>query len=282
MLALHDKQEYLAPTLLDGSPETEATALVSFEYINSHDRSVFGNVHHRIAHDVPSGITRHSLISGPPDRREAILIKSIVIYNNNHVYVRALLEFYGVAAASVFPEIVGHMNGEFVGPPVVPIVERSIPPQSALIWSEGGGWQVVPDTPRMLAGVPLVFGAENVVATGTDTRFLLPGYFNGQADANAIGIVCPRGDRITKLYVRHHAAVGNGNPVEYKVRVNGVESQLKVTLPTGVTGTAVDEDPAHAVPVAAGQLVEVVAVKSANLGSGAVRAVATLLVQGAG
>jgi len=118
------------------------------------------------------------------------------------------------------------------------------------------------------------------VATA-DTRFLFPGYQNAQASNLPISMICPRAGTVSALYVRHNADVGNGNPVIYRVRVAGFDTPLTVTLATGVIGNAVDDDPAHAVQIAAGQLLEVVAVKSAPLGTGAVRAVASVLLRSA-
>lgn len=115
------------------------------------------------------------------------------------------------------------------------------------------------------------------VAAAADTRFLSPWHDPGTASLTSVGAWrAPRAFTARNLRVRHNSAVGNGNSVAYFLRINGVNTALTVSLATGAVGDA--SDLVNAVAVAAGDLVEFVAVKALGIGAGGVDAVAVLQV----
>ncbi len=113
----------------------------------------------------------------------------------------------------------------------------------------------------------LTFGADSIAA-GADTRFLPPGFIDGTAPTSSseAQFASPRAGTMRNLRVRHNTSNGNGNSVVYALRVNGVASALTATLATGAIGNA--SDLVNAVAVAAGDLIDVTAVKALSIGAG--------------
>jgi hypothetical protein len=101
-------------------------------------------------------------------------------------------------------------------------------------------------TPRY----PDPWGAQNQIA-GTD----------GTTNARH---VAPRDGTLRNLYVRHGNPDGNGNNVTYTVRVNGVNTTLTVTMASTDSQAS---DLVNSVAVLAGQTVDVVVTKGANIGN---------------
>ena len=76
----------------------------------------------------------------------------------------------------------------------------------------------------------------------------------------------PRSGTLQNLRVRHNSAGGNGSSVDYRVRINAVDTALTVSLATGAVGDA--SNLVTTVAVVAGDLIDLVAVKAVNIGGG--------------
>ena len=112
----------------------------------------------------------------------------------------------------------------------------------------------------------LTFGSDSIGA-GADTRFLPPGFDDATAPtASEAQYVVPRAGTLQNMYVRHNAANGNGNSVNYTIRINGVATAFTLSLASGAVGQA--SDLVTTVAVAAGDLIDVTAVKALAIGSG--------------
>ena len=116
------------------------------------------------------------------------------------------------------------------------------------------------------------WGASDLVSS-TTTRYLTPGYETGNAPTSPVRMAVPFPTTLRRFYIEHNTPVGNGNPIVYTVRVNGVATAISVSLAsTGSLGS----DLAHSVAVAAGDLVDIQVTKASSVGNGAVSAMATL------
>lgn len=130
------------------------------------------------------------------------------------------------------------------------------------------------DLRRQLTG--LVFGNESV---GSDTaaRFLDPGYGAGATSTTAaISVISPRAGTLRNLFVRHHGATTSANIVTYTAQINGVDTQLKVSLAANSGGTM--SDVVNTVAVAQGDRITIKVTKSASIGTGALKVVASMEV----
>jgi len=198
----------------------------------------------------------------------------LVLHNASDETIVAQLSLFTVAQVyGMAPPAPAAVDGEYV-----PAVRLSIPPRASRVWSEGGGWEQAlaaqVEGPPDDSGIPLLWGAMNVGASA-DTRYLAPGYVNALAEPESLCMLMPRTGKLGRIYVRHNAAVGNGNPVEYIVRVNDVDTDLRVTLASGALGSAMFE---HEVPVAKGDRIDLKVVKVLGIGTGTVEAVVTVLL----
>lgn len=123
-------------------------------------------------------------------------------------------------------------------------------------------------TPIDDATAVLAFG-NNSVAASADTRFLDQwGSTTTAGLLQTTPIVAPRSGVLRNLFVRHQAAVGNGNSVEYTVLINGVVTTITVTLATGTVTQA--SDLINTAAVVQGDRITLRAVKALALGNGAV------------
>ncbi len=84
----------------------------------------------------------------------------------------------------------------------------------------------------------------------------------------------PRAGTLANLLVRHQTAGGNGNAVTYRVRVNGVDTAMTVTVPTGAIGQVLDA--VNSVAVVLGDVVTLKATKPLAVGGGSVRPTASM------
>jgi hypothetical protein len=124
------------------------------------------------------------------------------------------------------------------------------------------------------AAAVVAFG-NNSVAAAADTRFLDQWRSTTTAGtAETTPIVAPRAGTLRNLFVRHQAAVGNGNSITYRVRINGVNTTITVTLATGAI--AQTSDLVNTAAVAQGDRITLSATKALALGNGAVIPSATL------
>lgn len=129
-------------------------------------------------------------------------------------------------------------------------------------------------TPTAADGSAVIaFGNDNISALA-DTRFLDPYWSSRTAVTTIIDIAAPRAGTLRNLFIRHNAAVGNGNSVVYTVMVNGVATTLTATLATGAVGQS--SDLVNSAVVAQGDRIAVRAVKALGLGAGGVNAIATI------
>lgn len=121
----------------------------------------------------------------------------------------------------------------------------------------------------------LTWGNDSVAAS-VDTRVLAPGFDRTTADlsgslpggGNEGQYRAPTAGTIDRLRVRHNSNVGNGNNVVYTLRINGILSILTAPLASGAIGDASDLVNGHV--VAAGDLIEMTASKTASIGAGGV------------
>jgi len=111
----------------------------------------------------------------------------------------------------------------------------------------------------------------NSVASAADTRYLSFGFTNqvAQTSPNA-SFIAPRDGSLKNFTARHNNAVGNGNPVEYDVEINGVPQGISLSVVTGAISDG--SDLVSIVNVSAGDVINLIAVKPAAIGSGAVNA----------
>lgn len=118
-------------------------------------------------------------------------------------------------------------------------------------------------------GGTFVWGAQNV-SNNVDTRVMPFGYSSVALNTDPIrGIRAPRQGVLRNFTARHNLVNGNGQPVIYRIRVNGVLTALQISLPTNaiVGGIFVGQ-----VAVLSGDLIECVRIIAANVGSGIVEA----------
>jgi hypothetical protein len=113
------------------------------------------------------------------------------------------------------------------------------------------------------ATAPLFFGAGQV-GSSTTSRYLFPCYSDSLAQTTVIQVRVPRAGTLKNFYVRHNITAGNGNPIVYTIRINGVGSALTVSLNST---TADGNDLANTVGVAKGDLIDVIITKAAAVGA---------------
>jgi hypothetical protein len=128
------------------------------------------------------------------------------------------------------------------------------------------------------AGAPPVWTAQTVgsggmvwaaanIGSAAETRIIPVGYDDALiSTVSPKGYSTPRAGTFRNMYVRTNTANGNGATVTYTLRVNGVATLLSVTRATGAVGTSTDL--VNSVVVAAGDLIEMMAIKPASIGSG--------------
>lgn len=110
------------------------------------------------------------------------------------------------------------------------------------------------------------WGVSNVAASA-DTRYLSPGFTQATATTTSNSAYrVPRAGTLQNFRVRHNNANGNGNSVVYDVLINTAASGLGLSLASGAVGDA--SDLVTAIPVAAGDLIEITATKALSIGSG--------------
>lgn len=128
------------------------------------------------------------------------------------------------------------------------------------------------DVRRQLTG--LVFGDDNV-GSDAGARYLNPGYGNNSTSpTSAISVIAPRAGILRNLFVRHHSAAVSANTVTYTVQINGVDTTLSTTLAANAIATA--SDVVRTVSIAQGDRVTVKVTKSGSIGSGGLKAVASM------
>lgn len=140
---------------------------------------------------------------------------------------------------------------------------------AAFVWVCAGGmvWNLVypvavppgPSTQSFLWG-------NELVGSSVTPRYLTPGYDDVLAPVEdaIVQFRTNRAGTLQNLRVRQNAPDGNGNPITYTVRVNGVPTLIQATL----LSTASDgSDLVNTVLVAPGSLVDVEVTKALTVGS---------------
>ena len=133
-------------------------------------------------------------------------------------------------------------------------------PGTRLTASAGGlpVWQ----TPSSLG--MLSWGNQDVGSTVT-TRYLSPGFDEISASTTPIQIRVPfAAGTLKNMQVDHNGPNGNGNPIVYTLRVNGVPSALTVSLSSLV---ADGSDNVHSVAVVQGDHLDIEVTKAAGVGT---------------
>lgn len=126
----------------------------------------------------------------------------------------------------------------------------------------------------MTTSVPMLFGVDNVTAT-TTTRYLPAGYSLGSAPANVLQYRMPKGGTLRDLRIRHNNPQGNGEPIVYTVRINGVPTALFVSIPS------TDADASNlvdTVAVAVDDLIDIEVTKANGVGTSPMEITASLLL----
>jgi len=112
------------------------------------------------------------------------------------------------------------------------------------------------------AGSALVFWGSGAISGTNTTRYLHPFYSTQLAPTAPISYRVPRDGTFKNMRVRHNVPAGNGGLVNYRLRVNGVGMALFADLAsTGSDSTGL----AVAVPVVAGDLVDIEVTKGASI-----------------
>lgn len=129
--------------------------------------------------------------------------------------------------------------------------------------SNGTVYQLTP-----LAAAIMSWGDDSIAA-GADTRYLTPGDgATAITTSTTYDLPLPRAGTVRNLFVRHNAAVGNGNSVVYTVMKNGVATAVTVTLATGAVGQV--SDLVNSVAFAQGDRITLQAVKAASIANGGI------------
>jgi len=108
-----------------------------------------------------------------------------------------------------------------------------------------------------------MFGDGNI-ASSTTTRYLTPGYDAGQALTTEIGIPFLRAGVIRGIVVYHEMGAGNGNDIEYTVRINKSTKVLAVAIASTSTTPVID---LGEVDVVAGDVASVMVTKALTIGA---------------
>lgn len=121
----------------------------------------------------------------------------------------------------------------------------------------------------------LTFIADRVGSSDTG-RYLSPGIEDGLALTLNHPLPMPIAGTLRNMYVRHTVPAGNGNPVRYRLQVNGSDTALVVNLASTAT---LGFDTTNTVVVAATDLVNLVITKpSGGIGTSPRRVVVTIEV----
>jgi len=137
------------------------------------------------------------------------------------------------------------------------------------------GGVVTPLVGGSQAGAPELAWGNSSIGAPADTRFLDAWYNQATAPTTALSLPLGRAGVLRSLFVRHDAAIGNGNSVVYTVLINGVATTITVTLATGAIAQV--SDLVNSAAVAIGDRVDLRAVKALSIGAGGIEVKATLL-----
>jgi hypothetical protein len=114
------------------------------------------------------------------------------------------------------------------------------------------------------AGPAFLHWGSNSVSATTTTRYMPPGYDSALASLTAIQYRVPAACTIRNLRVRHNVLNGNGSPIVYTVRKNGVVTALTASLASTSSDAS---DLVNTVSFAAGDLLDIEVTKAASVGT---------------
>ncbi len=140
---------------------------------------------------------------------------------------------------------------------------------ATFIWVSAGGavWNLVyPIVVPPAVGTQTFLWGNELVGTTATPRYLTPGYDSVLAPVTdaIVQFRTNRAGTLQSLRVRQNVPDGNGNPIDYTVRVNGVPT----IITTSLLSTATDgSDLVNTVVVAAGALVDIEVTKGASIGT---------------
>jgi len=112
----------------------------------------------------------------------------------------------------------------------------------------------------------IFFWGNEDVATGTDIRYMHPGFGDQTALLTRVSVRMPRTGSLMNMYVHHNQLGASSNRVRYTLQVNAVSSALVVDLQANAPDAS---DTTTVVPVSAGDLVDIQVTKpDGSLGGG--------------
>jgi hypothetical protein len=102
----------------------------------------------------------------------------------------------------------------------------------------GGAWI----SPSLVAGSAIVNWGNNSVGATTTTRYMEPWFDDTLAPTSPTQWFPPRPGTATNARMRHNVPAGNGEPIVYTLRKNGVGTALSISLPSTTSDSAIDAD----------------------------------------
>lgn len=211
-----------------------------------------------------AGVTQ---VAPSPGGTSLLILSADDIYEDDLLESMAAAGLTFISSSALAPAAFGQMRiyGSFAADPVSPPFPA--PAAGDIYWNttslrlrvyDGASWVDV-----AIVSAVLSWGNNSVTPTVT-TRYLTPWSDPSLAQTSPLQYRIPRGGRIRNMRVRHNTPAGNGNPIVYTLRVNGIASALTVSLASNV---ADGSDLVNSVVVAAGDLVDVEVTKALNTAS---------------
>ena len=118
----------------------------------------------------------------------------------------------------------------------------------------------------------LQFGVAGL-ANNTTVRYMVPGFFDGNAPTANVSIPVTRAGTLKNLYVRHNTVGTGAQTITYTVFKNGASTAITCAMaPTGTQAS----DTTNTVSVVAGDVITIQVTKSATLGSSPSNVIASL------
>jgi hypothetical protein len=131
-------------------------------------------------------------------------------------------------------------------------------------------WETQATTPSNNPTIQFGVGS---LATSTTTRFLVPGFLDGNAPTTRVSVPMTRPGTVRNLYVRHNTPGTGSQTITYSVRKNNAATT--VTCSMASTGTQAS-DTTNSFSVSSGDVLDIQVTRSATLTSSPVNVIATL------
>jgi len=119
----------------------------------------------------------------------------------------------------------------------------------------------------------MFFAGTNDIATPADTRYLTPGWSPVTASTTVFEIEATDSVTLQNMRVRHNTPSADPTTIDYRLRINGVDTALTVTLAGNASSGSNLVDAVSAEP---GDLIALVAVKGAIIVSGLLNVIVTM------